>query len=62
MRLITLIEGDILIDDGIYYLVEFGEVDVHTGNVLDTRRGGLVVVDPDTINYTNQTIYDLEHA
>lgn len=62
-RIITLIEGDILVRDEEYYHVSEGEVSVYADGTIDEKRGELAPVEQDAIGYAiaaGATVFNME--
>lgn len=60
-RIVDLIEGDVLVNNGIYQRVESGEVSISADGTIDTSNGELVPVSVEaiTLGFTG-TIFNME--
>lgn len=60
-RIIDLVEGDVLVDDGGYQKVAWGEISISADGTIDTSRGELIPVSIEalTLGFTG-TIFNME--
>lgn len=62
-RIIDLVEGDILVDNGIYQHVAEGEITVYADGTVDARRGELAEVSIEAVTEalaSGATIFNME--
>lgn len=64
-RLVTLTEGDILIDDDTMYHVAHGEVSVYADRTIDQRDGELAEVSVEAVQFAiaaGRQVFNMEDA